>query len=402
MVNHQQAASGDADDWTAARLLAPVSLEDFVRNQWMRRPLHLQRVDPDFYTSLIDVSEVEGLLSMDGFFERASVATPMCGGGAPLPPPRCVSDVLTRLQEGGSLRIRKLEEWLPPNSPVIRLFRDLEVTLGQRADSLTCYLAPSTAVGLGPHHDETEILTLQISGSKRWTFYGAVDASVPGRHDPKTLGLPSHQMVMSPGDLLYMPRGLIHHVTNTEASFSLAIVFEPPTWLVLIDILVDLLARDELFARRIDGLVAHGSADALEKGLRERVEVIKSIASMLDVDILLDELARKRVAATVGGGTPFHLSTVGSAAGITASTVLEVQPIWWHLDADAKRCHLTVAGGSVLEASDRAEPALRDALGRQTSFAVADLHYSLSTEAKIALARQLVAFGLLRVSDERG
>jgi ribosomal protein L16 Arg81 hydroxylase len=401
MGDHPQQAPCDTDDWTAARLLAPISPDEFLRSRWMRDPVHVQRDSPGFYASLMEVADIEGLLSIDGFFERASVAMPMRGEGPPPSPPRCVSDVIARLHEGGSLRIRKLQEWLPSGSPVIRLLRDLEATLGQPADSLTCYLAARTAVGLGPHHDETEIFTLQITGSKRWRFYGAVNANVPGLHEPATLGPPSHQLVMSPGDFLYMPRGLIHDVTNTEASFSLTIVFDPPTWSVLSDVLADRLARSELFAQRIDGLAGDASAEALEEGLRQRIAEIKSIASALDTDSLLDELARRRVAACTGGEPVFRLSAFDSAAEIMASTILEVLPALWHLGVGAGRCRLTAAGGSVLEASDRVESALRDTLGRQAPFAVGDLHDSLSTEAKIALARQLVAHGLLRVANGR-
>ena len=74
----------------------------------------------------------------------------------------------------------------------------------------------------------------------------------------------------------------------------------------------------------------------------------------------------------------------------------------WHLARKGDRIKLILPGGYALETSGRAETALRQVLAADGSFRVSEMHDSLSGEAKVALAKQLVGCGLLSpASGER-
>jgi lysine-specific demethylase/histidyl-hydroxylase NO66 len=81
------------------------------------------------------------------------------------------------------------------------------------------YLTPKGASqGFAPHYDDIEAFCLQLEGRKRWKVYAptkeerlprvsSADFSEESMRDLE----PVLDVVMEPGDFLYMPRGWIHH-----------------------------------------------------------------------------------------------------------------------------------------------------------------------------------------------
>jgi len=224
-----------------------VTVQNFLAHYWAQRPLHLVRGRADFYHSLTSLQEIEQYFSLDEVFERHSLSTPREGYGLPDPPPRSLAELHDRLLHGYALRIRRMECFIQPSAPVLALLRDMELVLQHPKESLSCYVSPSSAQGLGAHHDETEIFTLQISGSKIWRIYHRADAIHAATYAVEDLGEPSFEVTLKPGDLLYMPSRWVHHVTSDVASFSLTIVFNAVTWKTLIDVLLEKLANSPAF-----------------------------------------------------------------------------------------------------------------------------------------------------------
>ena len=72
---------------------------------------------------------------------------------------------------------------------------------------------------------------MQLEGTKRWRLYDRPDAATCpsadrttefGRHD---LGAPTQELVLSPGDLLYLPRGVVHEALAQTEGHSLHLTF---------------------------------------------------------------------------------------------------------------------------------------------------------------------------------
>ena len=76
--------------------------------------------------------------------------------------------------------------------------------------------------GLAPHFDDHDAFILQLEGSKEWRLYGfAAEQPLRGRHfdiDASLLGEPSQTLCLEAGDLLYVPRGLVHQAHATDTS----------------------------------------------------------------------------------------------------------------------------------------------------------------------------------------
>jgi hypothetical protein len=138
--------------------------------------------------------------------------------------------------------------------PAISVFcRHLEGELIQRGIALShpvvanAYATPKAARGFKPHYDSHEIIIFQLEGYKRWRLFAPVVAS-PLVAEPVSIdniGSPTAQFSMSPGDVLYIPRGVPHDAsTNEGASLHLTLAIHVHTWL---DLALAVMRRMPLF-----------------------------------------------------------------------------------------------------------------------------------------------------------
>jgi len=89
----------------------------------------------------------------------------------------------------------------------------LESEFGTLWGSNVYITAPNTQ-GLAPHFDDVEIFVLQISGRKRWFVHEPGEPfqenALEYSEDLDQLGEKIMEVVLRPGDLLYLPRGTTH------------------------------------------------------------------------------------------------------------------------------------------------------------------------------------------------
>ena len=385
--------------WSFKSLIRPVSVREFCRDYWAQRPLHVARDNSDYYGRLISLAELEQYLSSDEFFARHSVATPYRGEGLPEAPPRCASELFERLAQGKPLRLRKLEALMHPGAPAVALLRDMELALQHPKASLSCYVAPPDGLGLGPHHDESEIFTLQITGAKTWRLYQKVVADDPGIYEPDQLGEPTHPVRLEAGDLLYLPGGYVHDVVaDSQPAFSLTIVFEPFRWRAVLDVLAARLGRTEAFTEPVPAGPRPGKEPGapFSREFNARIALIREALDNLTAEDLADALASKhleRIPLPPGE----RIDSIFRAGDIELDTQVETTfGEACHITRRNLRVVLALPGGYTLTAGAGVEPALRAILATPGPFRVADIHDCLSAPAKLALAQRLIGCGVLR------
>ena len=122
-----------------------------------------------------------------------------------------------------TLQVHQPQRWCDASW---RLVAALEARLGCLVGA-NSYLTPAGSRGLAPHWDDVEVFVLQVEGAKSWKVWGwdgkgegdrrgkrgkgAPLASSPsGDLDERSLGLPELEVVLRPGDVLYLPRGTVH------------------------------------------------------------------------------------------------------------------------------------------------------------------------------------------------
>lgn len=89
------------------------------------------------------------------------------------------------------------------------------------------YLTPGNSQGFNTHYDDHDVFVMQISGRKRWRLYERpVDKPYRGEkfktseHRP---GHPKEDFLLEAGDVIYVPRGLMHDASSEGNSPSLHI-----------------------------------------------------------------------------------------------------------------------------------------------------------------------------------
>jgi len=108
------------------------------------------------------------------------------------------------------------------NHSMWRLTSLLEEYFGCLVGS-NCYITPPNSQGLAPHHDDVDVYILQLEGQKAWKLYEP-KMTLPREHsgdfDRRELDEPMMEVELNPGDLLYMPRGIIHEARTSSAMSS--------------------------------------------------------------------------------------------------------------------------------------------------------------------------------------
>ncbi|XP_053188231.1 ribosomal oxygenase 2 [Scomber japonicus] len=202
-------------------LIQPVGTEQFFREYWEKKPLHLQRSDnrtASYYQSLFQLSDLQSLCSQGlQYYRDINVV-------------RCINGKKKVLNKDGEVKSSILSRNLVQNKATIQFhqpqrFKDelwriqekLECFFGALVGS-NVYITPQESQGLPAHYDDVEVFILQLEGQKRWRLYSptvplAAEYSVESE---EKIGSPTHDFILEAGDLLYFPRGTIHQA-NTPA-----------------------------------------------------------------------------------------------------------------------------------------------------------------------------------------
>ncbi|MFI1254129.1 cupin domain-containing protein [Streptomyces netropsis] len=161
------------------------------------------------------------------------------------------ADLHARLAEGASLVLDSAEEIHPPITAAAQSLERFVRTSVQ----VNAYASWTPTEGFGTHWDDHDVVVAQIDGAKRWRLYGPTRTSPDWRDvefPPEPTGDPVEEVVLTSGDLLYLPRGCWHAVTADQGAPSLHLSFGltgPRTGADLLGWLVDQL-RTRLTVRQ--------------------------------------------------------------------------------------------------------------------------------------------------------
>ncbi|WP_406014953.1 cupin domain-containing protein [Streptomyces sp. NBC_00984] len=129
-----------------------------------------------------------------------------------------------QLRDGASLVLDSVEKIHPA---VGAAAEGLERFLGTSVQA-NAYASWTDREGFGLHWDDHDVVVVQVHGSKRWRLYGSTREAPTFRdvESPETPeGDPVADIVLSPGDVLYLPRGWWHAVTADQGTESLHLTF---------------------------------------------------------------------------------------------------------------------------------------------------------------------------------
>lgn len=276
-------------------LIHPMGQEEFFRDVWEKRPLHLQRSDPansSYYQSLFQLSDMKALCARGLEY------------GTDLNVCRCVEGKKKVLNKVGRVNHNVLSKDFHQKKATIQFhqpqrFKDelwriqekLECFFGTLVGS-NVYMTPQESQGLPPHYDDVEVFILQLEGEKRWRLYSP---TVPlareyGLEPEHRIGTPTHDIILKAGDLLYFPRGTIHQAetpAGVDHSTHLTLsTYQNMSWgNLLLDVfpsmLFDTMQSDVSLRRGMPRRHLLGSGGELDTGKR-LADILRGLGDRLE------------------------------------------------------------------------------------------------------------------------
>jgi hypothetical protein len=293
-----------------------------------------------------------------------------------------VPRVLTEIEGGATLVLQALHHTHPP---LAAFCRELEATLGHPAQA-NAYFTPRRSQGLPVHHDTHDVLCLQVAGSKRWLVYEpALELPLRSQRYRPELGGPGEpvlDVLLQPGDTLYLPRGWLHEaLTSDTDSLHLTIGVNVHTWLDAVRAALDDCADDVQFRRSVsrngelpgdllERLHGRLSPEAVTRRARERF--LRSRRPVLDG----------------------QWSELRALDDLTIETPLERRPTAL-AELDGKTL---VFEGKRVEFPAHARVELEALVQSDGPIRASELPGSLDDEGRLVLVRRLIREGFLRRS----
>ena len=254
------AADQSPPDDALARFLHPAEPARFRQAVFDRAPLHLAAADR-VAGPVTDRTEIEGWLAMPALWTARTLQLYRNGERVPegvycdqpdpnqpgiLRPRRAT--VQRHLDQGDALLLAGIDELTPR---LAALSRALEQGLGGRV-AINLYWSRPETDAFAAHFDGHHVFALQVEGRKRWTIFRDREThpieGAPVAAD-RVAGLtPAGDVMMAPGDLLYLPRGLVHRARAEDGpSIHLAIGLTERTGLDLLGLIAQIAAHDPDF-----------------------------------------------------------------------------------------------------------------------------------------------------------
>ncbi len=153
--------------------------------------------NPKLFSSLTSLSDIESYFSLPGAIDNhVYLRSRRAPQGRKF---KSIPEMYSKMKAGASLQLPDLEKFLAPDAPLRHLCRTTIERLQHPLHSIHCFITPPGCECLGPHYDEFQRFTLQISGSKRWRFFGRVAAVEGGTRSMGRVAEPAADFSLGPG-----------------------------------------------------------------------------------------------------------------------------------------------------------------------------------------------------------
>ncbi len=391
-----------ASSWDLARLIQPASPSDFFETHFETGVLHVPREDQTYYRSLLRMEDIDRVLTT---LHLSHPAVHMVNAAKQLQVadytyPSGLIDAARLYQEyadGGTVVLNNLEGSIPS---LMDLCRSMEVELSSRFQC-NIYVTPGgSAQGLRTHWDSHDVFVLQIEGTKHWRIYDTPverpfrgQEFVPEDYPPGELTM---EFDLKPGDMVYVPRGVMHDAVSTDGdSCHITLGVLPSSWT---DLLLEAVARVGLEDPELRRSLPVGFArrDFDREPARETFRMLlERVLEKARFDPALDHFAEDFVSTR-------HPLLYGQMQQIHELATLSVEDrasarpnLLFHLTKTETHVSVSAYGGRITLPIHAAEP-LEHALTHE-DYRIADLPGDLDDPGKLVLIRKLVREGLVEV-----
>ncbi len=299
---------------TFRNLIHPLGREEFFKQYYGKKPIHIPGPSDKFahifsweaFNRLLNTtvlwSDQSVKMALDG---RHLAPDEFCRAGlnrecqqAMVPDPARVAE---HLRQGATLVLDLIERLTPELGAVAS---SLEMVTGAPA-GCNAYCSWEEHQGFGSHFDTMDVFALHIDGHKTWRLYegraeepvempGHEASSFPPEHHERAKGRLLREVEMTPGDLLYIPRGQYHDaLASSGATLHLSFGVTFPTGHDFLGMLVRSLPKDPLFR---ESLPHYEDVEAHRAHLRRLAERLHEIVTDPKTSARMRDYQRQRAA----------------------------------------------------------------------------------------------------------
>lgn len=387
------------------KLIDPIDVDIFFKNYWEQKPIHISRNCPNYYSDIFSSSNVEEIIYCA---EYSNTKLEIFNNSKPFLPHHFrnqninpnihfgINKIYEAYFQGNTIKFNRLQDnW----KPIAILSRKLEKVFNFKVN-VNMYLTPNQSQGIIPHFDSHDVFVLQIEGAKLWRIYDSY-LSLPLEEDRQPvpadkLGVPIHEVYLTAGDLLYIPRGQVHEALTSEcSSLHITVSIHPFRFADLMSSALSLMSQQNLSLRKSlpIGFLNNGETkDLLKSQFKELLELISSNAEFEEA---LDHLAERFFSKM----TPLpdgHFTQIDEFKNINIETIVKKRDGMFCRIVKEKDSVSIEFPGNKVRGPSHIESALRF-VADSTEFPVTSMPGSLNDNGKLVLVRRLVREGLLTV-----
>jgi len=387
-------------------LIHPIGKKTFFSRHWERQPLLVNRNQPEYFSRLLSLDEVDRVLTTldrrypDVTLKNASreiTEDDYTVGGDALD----IARVYQLFREGSTIALAFLDNVVPA---LTALARSLESEFSFPFQT-NVYLTPPAAQGAKPHYDTHDVFVLQVEGSKKWAIYGTpvelplstqdFDAAVHER------GAPTLEFELNAGDTLYIPRGAVHDARSTDSvSLHITVGILAYTWAdLLLECVSDALLNDPAFRKALPPGFARQEFD--RTSARETLQdLLQRIPAKSNLEPILDRFVDEFISAS----PPLlrgQMAQMARLDGLKFESVVGARPgVISRLRTSGESTSVDCYGRTIRFPS-HAREAVRFALSH-SEFVVRELPGHLDDDGKLTLVQRLIQEGLVVALPARG
>ncbi|KAL3310964.1 hypothetical protein Ciccas_010460 [Cichlidogyrus casuarinus] len=203
-------------------ILEPVGIQPFFSNYFENRIYYSPNKSGRDFTSLFSSTILDTVLTHERvmYGEHLDITQYVNGVRETLNPDGRAfrSSVWDHYTHGCSVRLLCPQVFYEPLQKTLNILQEFYGCFV----GANVYLTPPNSQGFAPHWDDIDAFVLQVEGKKCWRVYKprSEEEKLPfhssRNFDQKEIGEPVFEKVLSPGDVLYFPRGYIHQAFTPE------------------------------------------------------------------------------------------------------------------------------------------------------------------------------------------
>lgn len=215
----------------------------FLRDYWQKRPLLIRNAFPGFVSPL-EPEDLAGLACEEFALSRV-VRHDRRRDRWTLQHGPFDEAFFPRLpKRDWTLLVQDVDKWDADVAALLPAFAFLP--RWRVDDIMVSFAAPGGSVGA--HVDQYDVFLLQAKGHRRWLIDASPNPPTDVRDDAELKLLrefhPTHEWVLAPGDMLYLPPGVPHHGIAEDACLTFSVGMRAPSAAELLTDFVDALTAD--------------------------------------------------------------------------------------------------------------------------------------------------------------